>query len=139
MRVYVVHTGSYSDHCRSPVFSTVEKALAYKAAYNVDAEIKVHLLDEENDTGPRYPVWAILFDSQGTVLQHFNLGPEMYEPRLHDPPGAVKVDKRWYREGWIGSDRRGDVCVYEVHAPDLEHAVKIAAHVRRVFLDLGHT
>lgn len=54
MRVYVIDRSEYADQTWGPVFSTMEKAIAYVESLgkeNDDARIEVCAVDDENDTG----------------------------------------------------------------------------------------
>ncbi|MDP3063135.1 MAG: hypothetical protein Q8O40_08000 [Chloroflexota bacterium] len=136
-RVYAIHTGSYSDQTWGPVFSTVEKALAHKAKSDErEMNIEVHVLDDENDTGPVYPCWRLIFDRGGNVLFSEHFAPSPYEPAL---PGEATVERvppncRWYMLDEIKERQLAHLLVSGVYAPDLDHAVKIAADARRQFL-----
>ena len=134
-RVYAIHTGSYSDQSWGPVFSTVEKALAYKEASEAtEIDIEIHVLDEEKDS-LCYPVYRMTFDAAGNVVWHEKAEAEPYEPNLHRPEVArVPPDAGWY---FLKNPRVETLLVRNVRAPDLDHAVKIAADARRQFLALG--
>ena len=140
-RVYVIRAGSYSDAYNKGsviVFSTVEKALAYKAidqnASNnaSDLKILVSVLDNEEDTGPVYPIWQIGFDVNGNVMFLSASEKEAYEPLLHRPYGCY-VNPTWVVRHFQEYPTL-HIMVEAVYAPDLIHAVKIAADARRMFL-----
>lgn len=129
-RVYAIHTGSYSDQWWGPVFSTVEKALAYiKDHPGDDSQIDVHVLDDENDTGPVYPQWVVVFDKDGNVLAVENRGtPSCYEPTLHRPETTrVQRPSGWYL---IRNYPAATLTVDSIYAPDEAHAVKVAVDER---------
>lgn len=138
MRVYAIHTGSYSDQGWGPVFSTVEKALAYMAKYassEDEMSIEVHVLDDEADTGPNYPVWRLLFDKDGNCLWYEAREAEPFEPLLHKPEmRPVPEQCGWFFVREHPEVKGSGLVVEDVYAPDLEHAVKIAADARRVWL-----
>ena len=135
MRVYVICEGSYSDQSWGPVFSTVEKALAYKGE-NTDMDIEVHVIDNENDTGPAYPIWRLIFDREGNLLFSEKNEPEPYEPQLHSKPEVILVPEkaRWYTLDNIKPRTLAHTRVDNIHAPSLDYAVKIAGDARRAFL-----
>ena len=140
-RIYAIRSGVYSDTSWGPVFSTVEKALEYQAKpENVDSEIEVHILDDENDTGPAYPIWRVIFSARGDALkvESWHREPEPFETQLHKP-GAWRVPPKGQRTGgwairveWPDSD----VCVNNIYAPDEQAAIKIGAEARFKFLAL---
>ena len=139
VRVYAIHTGSYSDQSWGPVFSSAEKALAYKRNYGPssdDIDIDIYVLDDENDTGPVYPQWLVVFDADANIIHHqADGGPGLFEPLLvrtevQIPP---KGNHWWFLDG-PGVRDKAALVVRSIHAPDLEHAIKIAADARTVFL-----
>lgn len=136
-RIYAIHTGSYSDQGWGPVFSTIERAQTY-VAQNPEEEsrIEVYVLDDENDTGPSYPGWRLIFDRDGNVLFSEHFTPIPYEPQLYGKAEVrlVPADARWYMLKEIKPKNRAHIIVSAVYAPDLQHAVKIAADARTIFL-----
>ena len=138
-RIYAIHTGSYSDQRWGPVFSTAAKALKYKAAFkDPDAEVEVYVIDNEQDTGLVYPEWLIVFNTGGDVISSTQEeDPAPYEPLLHKNSTRVIVpprDNHWYFLDAPGIRETAALVVRFIHAPDLKHAVKIAADKRREFL-----
>ena len=142
-RVYAIHTGSYSDQSWGPVFSTAEKALAYvKAYFNEDDNIiETHVLDDENDTGPVYPSWNIVFDQDGEMLylEKFN-EDNIFEPLLHKHECLIIPQKDchwWILDRLDSSERiRAHLWIRNLYASDKDHAIKIAADARAQFLAL---
>ena len=139
VRVYAIHTGEYSDQSWGPVFSSAEKALAYKTKYGPssdDIDIDVYVLDDENDTGPVYPQWIVVFDADANIIHHATEGePELFEPLLVRTEVVIppKQNRWWFLDG-PGVRDKAALVVRTIHAPDLEHAIKIAADARTVFL-----
>lgn len=138
MRIYAIHTGSYSDQGWGPVFSTVEKAQAYLATHRLDEpSIEIYVLDDENDTGPVYPVWLVVFDKTGQVIHTMKEDDaDLYEPLIHDK--SVEVERVPAQNHWWFLDKvrhlNPEVVVRNVYAPDEQHAIKIAADKRFAFL-----
>lgn len=138
-RVYAIRTGSYSDTDWGPVFSTIEKALAHKMSYRgSECEVEVHVLDDENDTGPVFVSWLIVFDSGGNVIHHTQEDKaEPYEPLIHDEEIAVfppMPGNHWYYLDAKGVRARAALIVRSIRALDLAHAVKIANDKRAEYL-----
>ena len=143
MRVYAIRTGSYSDTSWGPVFSTVEKAIAYRDKVNGNirerydsAEIEVHVLDDLTDT-KNYPVFLIVFDKSGEVISHTNEGDELFEPLLEPSRIEVKVpppNTHWYYLDGTGIRNQATLVVRYITAPDLKHAVKVASDIRAQWL-----
>lgn len=130
-RVYAIHSGAYSDQHWGPVFSTVEKALAYiKKNPGDESQVEPYVLDDENDTGPVYPQWVVVFDKDGNVLNVEERGTASpYEAALYKPH-VKKVPKNsaWY---FLKEHRETATLVVDfIYAPDEAHAVKIAADER---------
>ena len=134
-RVYAIRTGEYSDTGWGPVFSTLERALAYKKQHGNrrNTDIEVHVLDDENDTGPVYPTWAVVFDRNGMVLKvHERSDPEPFEEPLHKPEvKLVPKDCRWY---FLEDQPTAYLVVDNVMAPDTDHAIKVGSEQRFMFL-----
>lgn len=143
-RVYAIHTGSYSDQSWGPVFSTIERALAYKAGrpipvyFEDECDIEIYVLDDENDTGPIYPEWIVVFDVNGNVIHHVvDSDPKPFEPLL--PRTEVRIPPKgnhWFFLDGPGIRDKAALVVQLVHAPDLASAVKIAADARTKYLVL---
>jgi len=132
MRVYAIRTGSYSDTSWGPVFSTLERALKYKG-HKSETAIEVHVLDDENDTGPVYPAWVVVFDKEGNVLNvEERMKPAPFEKRLHNPiTQRVPKDCHWY---FLREYTKAFLTVDDIYAPDKAHAIKIAADNRTKYL-----
>src|SRR3990167_6188940 len=105
-RIYAIRSGEYSNTTWGPVFSTVEKALDYQSKpENADSQIELHILDDENDTGPAYPIWRVIFSARGDALkvESGHWGPEPFEPLLHKPEAwrvPPKGQHLWLN-GWM--------------------------------------
>jgi len=123
------------------VFSTLEKALRYKELQGHrdrdgdEIGIEPHVLDDENDTGPRYPMWWVMFNNAGDKVGcgYRNEKPEPFEAALHKPEvRRVPADCRWHM---LSECRPGAALMVDnVSAPTEEHAVKVAADERAMFL-----
>ena len=149
-RVYAIRTGCYSDTGWGPIFSTPEKALAYRDIYNhrgggnnENCKIEVHVLDDENDSGPVYPHWLVVFDARGNALKAIQEGdPTPSEDVLAAHQIEVQVPPRenqWYfLDSPIGIREKTALVIRNVRAPDLAHAVKIASERRTGYL-IGQT
>ena len=139
-RLYAIHEGSYSDQSWGPVFSTVERALAYKQAHpKEEIEIEVHVLDNEGDTGPVYPSWWVVFDRDGNPLgAEVESTPAPYESAIHKPEASFipQKDCLWYMLNRI-TDRNKAHILVRLMAADRDHAVKIAADARAQHIALG--
>ena len=143
-RVYAIRAGSYSDTSWGPVFSTVEKAVAYVEEYGDTTPsnftngmaIEIHVLDDENDTGPVYPEWIVVFDRAGNVISHRKSDEgEPYEERLQKAYAVnVPPASRWYFLDGGDIRERAHIVVRDVYAPTLEYAIKIASEKRTQFM-----
>ena len=121
-------------------------AVAYRDSYYLKqghrddpCAIEIHVLDDENELGPVYPRWLVVFDIHGNVLKTMTeSNPEPWEDSLDDSSIETIIppsQNHWYfLDKPVGVRQKAALIVRFIGAPDKEHAIKVAADRRTSFL-----
>jgi hypothetical protein len=124
-KVYIVNHGDYSDNHIVGVFSSEEKAEAFRAKYEYDY-LDEYKLDCMEKFIPGDPVYSV----------HMSLDGSSSEAYLKEPDDSIKteffdlINSEMY--DWYKRDNKRFKCT--VHAKSKEHAIKIANEKRAQYI-----
>jgi hypothetical protein len=124
-KVWLVSTGDYSEYHVHGVYSTEEKALVAKEAYNAD-KIEERELDAMPDSPPGLYGWLVRMDQDGNTEHIYRVSNDV-----------MKGEYGWHPARTMGGDAKIGFVNFCVWARDQEHAVKIANEKRAGLIASG--